>query len=117
MRFTVSALIVLCFVVGSHAYADEGKTSFKGWELYILPDGNEWKFSLLPGTNRLKSDDEIDKAAVKGLDAIKKKLDELKSGEEVFISGDGLFKAPPKDVADELSLYGQKRDLKMHVKP
>ncbi len=33
--------------------------SMKGWELYSWPNGNTWNFALLPGTNRLKSYDEV----------------------------------------------------------
>ena len=56
----------------------------KGWELYIWQQGGDTYFSLLLGTNRLKTDAEITAAAVKGFDAIKPKLDELKAGEMVF---------------------------------
>ena len=33
--------------------------SMKGWELYSWPNGNDWNFGLLPGTNRLKSYNEV----------------------------------------------------------
>ena len=33
--------------------------SLKGWELYSWPDGNNWRFSLMVGTNRLKTLDEV----------------------------------------------------------
>ena len=33
--------------------------SMKGWELYSWPNGSEWNFSLVPGTNRLKSYNEV----------------------------------------------------------
>lgn len=35
-----------------------GLSNLKGWELYSWYD-NEWKFALLPGTNRIKAIDEI----------------------------------------------------------
>ena len=35
------------------------KTSFKGWELYVWQKDGDTYFSLLEGTNRLKTDDEI----------------------------------------------------------
>ena len=65
------------------------KTSFKGWELYIWEEKGETYFSLMFGTNRLKSREEIIEGAVKGIDAIKPKLDELKPGESVGIAGKG----------------------------
>ena len=51
---------------------------------------------LLPGTNRLKTDDEISKAAVKGIDAIKPKLDELKPGEMVSVAVAACQTEPPR---------------------
>ena len=47
----------------------------KGWELYVWQQDGDTYFSLLPGTNRLKTDAEIAAAAVKGFDAIKPKLE------------------------------------------
>ena len=55
------------------------KTAFKGWELYIWEEKGETYLSLMFGTNCLKSREEIVKEAVKGIDAIKPKLDELKT--------------------------------------
>jgi hypothetical protein len=62
-------------------------------------------FSLLPGTNRLKADDEISKVAVKGFDAIKPKLDELKPGEMIFPCGRRLPEAAPKEPANAIKDY------------
>ena len=76
------------------------KTSMKGWELYVWQKDGDTHFSLLPGTNRLKTDDEITKAAVKGIGAIKPKLDELKPGQEVFVVGKKLMEPSPKDQAE-----------------
>lgn len=89
------------------------EVSMKGWELYIWQQGGNTYFSLLEGTNRLKADDEITKAVVKGIDAIKAKLAELKAGEEVFIVGRKLTEPPPKDQATPVVEYGRKIGLKV----
>ena len=89
------------------------KTAFKGWELYVWQKDGDTYFSLLEGTNRLKTDDEISKAAVKGIDAIKPKLDELKPGQEVFLSGKKLLTQPPKEQAAPVVEYGKKIGLKV----
>jgi len=89
------------------------KTSMKGWELYIWQEGNATLYSLLPGTNRLKADDEIAQAAVKGFDAIKPKLAELKAGEMVFVHGERLAAPPPKDQADQVREYCRKAGLQV----
>jgi hypothetical protein len=89
------------------------KTSFKGWELYVWQETGDTYFSLLPGTNRLKTDEEIKKAAVKGIDAIKPMLDELKPGEYVFVGGKKLTEPPPKDQVAPVVEYGKNAGLKM----
>ena len=89
------------------------KTSMKGWELYVWQKDGETLFALLPGTNRLKTDDEIDKAAVKGFEAIKPKLAELKPGEDLFIVGKTLTEKPPTDQAASVMAYGKTIGLKV----
>jgi hypothetical protein len=87
------------------------KTSFKGWELYIWQQDGDTYYSLMPGTNRLKTDEEISKAAVKGLDAIKPKLEEVKAGEMVFIHGKRMAAPPPPEQAKLVREYCRKLGL------
>ena len=87
------------------------KTSFKGWELYVWQKDGDTNFSLLEGTNRLKTDEEIAKAAVKGIEAIKPKLDELKPGQEVVVLGKNRGDTPPKDQSSKIQEYGKKIGL------
>jgi hypothetical protein len=89
------------------------ETSMKGWELYIWQDGGDTHFSLMVGTNRLKSDDEIAQAAVKGLDAIKPKLDKLKEGQYVFVLGRNRNERAPEDRAKAIAEYCRKIGLQM----
>jgi hypothetical protein len=87
------------------------KESFKGWELYVWEKDRNTYYSLMVGTNRLKSDAEITRAAVKGLDAIKPKLDELKPGQSVFIWGPRLGQQAD-DVAKAVRKYCREIGLK-----
>ena len=89
------------------------KESMKGWELYIWQDGGHTYFSLMFGTNRLKTAEEIAQAAVKGLDAIRPKLDELKRGEYVFVHGRRLAAPAPKEQAKAVAEYCRKIGLKV----
>ena len=66
----------------------------KGWPLF-RPDG---------GTSFLKPKADIDKAAVRGFDAIKRKLDELEPGESIVIRGTGP--------SDQVLEYCEKLGLK-----
>ncbi len=84
------------------------QASMKGWELYVWIRDGEMHFSLLPGTNRMKTADEITKAEVKGIEAIKPKLDELKAGESVFIHGRQLLEQPPAEQGREVAAYCKK---------
>ena len=87
------------------------QASMKGWELYVWTRDGETHFSLLPGTNRMKTADEITKAAVKGIEAIKPRLDELKAGESVFIHGQ-LPEQRPAEQGREVAAYCKKIGLK-----
>ena len=88
--------------------------SMKGWELYIWQEDGQTLYSLLVGTNRNKTDDEITKAAVKGVEDIKPKLAALNAGEYITICGHKHADHPPKTAADELAEYCKKVDLKAH---
>ena len=91
----------------------QAKTSMKGWELYVWQQDGESHFSLLVGTNRLKTDEEIAQAAVKGIDAIKPKLDQLKAGQYVFVHGRRLNERAPEDRAKPVAEYCRKLRLKV----
>jgi hypothetical protein len=59
--------------------------SMKGYELYSWQSDGKWFFSLLIGTNRMKTIEEITNPAVRldGVDALKEQLVKLPSGEFV----------------------------------
>jgi hypothetical protein len=99
--------------VEAHSPKERTKTSMKGWELYIWQDGGDTYFSWMVGTNRLKSDEEIAQAAVKGLDAIKPMLDELKEGQSIFVHGRRLAAPAPVDQSKAVAEYCRKIGLKV----
>lgn len=92
---------------GAGATAGGTTSSMKGWELYIWKQDGDTYFSLLLGTNRLKTDAEITAAAVKGIDAIKPKLAELKKGETVVPCGRRLSDQAPDEPLKELRKHSQ----------
>ncbi len=95
------------------ALAAGTKTSMKGWELYLWQEQGELQGALLEGTNRLKTDAEIRAATVKGLEALKPQLAQLKAGEIVTLAGRRLADEPPADAAQSLREHGRKLGLKM----
>src|SRR5262245_14279039 len=79
---------------------------FKGVELYSWQDNSgAWRYSLLPGTNRLKTKDEIfsKSTMIKDSSELKQRLALLATGEEVMwfnSEAPGLSYPDAKVVAD-----------------
>ena len=78
--------------------------SMKGYELYSWQDGGRWKFSLLVGTNREKTLDEIQSADIvlSGVDALKSRLEEIPAGQYVTWSSRDTLSLPPDDVLKQV---------------
>jgi hypothetical protein len=60
--------------------------SMKGWELYSWPNGNDWNYSILVGTNRIKTYEEVttNQIIVLGKDSLKILLDKFPENENIF---------------------------------
>lgn len=80
--------------------------SMKGWELYSWPNGNNWYYSILVGTNRLKTYQEVthNSIIVMGVDSLKLLLDKLPPGEEISWIGEEWLKRIWGDGYGNLSL-------------
>jgi len=105
--------------------------SFKGYELYSWEEDAEWYFTLIIGTDRTKTTEEITskgdfvsetgwvKIQVVGADAIKDVLSRLPEGESVFWcdelhigqSTETDFQLPPDEIADAIEEYATQRGL------
>lgn len=96
----------------------------KGWELYSWQKGNDWSYSILIGTNRLKSYDEVVKneIVVTGKDSLKLVLDRFPAGETITWLGPGWLAScwgsdyknlslPPQAIIDEIRQYCIDHDL------
>ena len=88
------------------------KTSQKGWDLYVWQQDGITYFSLLVGTNRLKTAEEIAGSAVKAFAAIQSKLDQLQKGELVSVHGRRLGTKAPAAITKQLTEYCKKIGLK-----
>src|SRR5207237_5443923 len=93
--------------------------SMKGYELYSWKSRGEWHFSLLIGTNRLKTFSEVSspKVRVRGVRALKGRLNQLAGGEELTWSA-GLVPRtvlPPEEIVDEVKSYCEKRGIVLRV--
>jgi hypothetical protein len=119
------------------AHASPLPHSVKGYELYGWQDGKEWHFTLITGTNRLKSYKEIVsteslvtetgwvKLSVKSTGNLESLLSQLPEGETVtWISGRWLERAgvpageirlPDSNVMDEIESYCRSQGIRLHV--
>jgi len=111
--------------------------SMKGYELYSWSENNQWHFTLITGTNRVKSLEEIIsdkntvtsdgwvKISVQGVDSIQNILKGLPQHEEIFwISKQWLRQAqiqadqimlPPHEIVDVIQKYCKQLGLELHV--
>lgn len=96
--------------------------SMKGWELYSWANGNDWKYSILMGTNREKTYQEVitNKIAVTGKDSLKMLLDKFPAKEEILWKGKGTgdwanLSFPSQSTIDEIMNYAVQQELKLQV--
>lgn len=97
--------------------------SMKGWELYSWPNKSDWNYSILMGTNRAKTYEEVisNKITVVGKDSLKILLDKFPSKEEIFWigkrSGDGWenLSLPDDNTLNEIKNYCTQKELELNV--
>jgi hypothetical protein len=110
---------------------DKLPRSMKGYELYSWEEDNQWHFTLITGTNRTKTMEEITseddyvsktgwvKIHVVGADAIKDVLSQLPQGEPVFWcdelhigqTAEIDLKLPPGPIVDTIREYAEQCGL------
>lgn len=102
--------------------------SMKGWEVYSWPNGDTWNFSLLPGTNRLKSYAEVMEGPfrVTGVEALEELFSNLPAEEELILIGEGWLdqiwgepyydlQLPPLFVVMQIKQMGEQLGLSVWV--
>jgi hypothetical protein len=111
--------------------------SMKGYELYSWPVDSQWHFTLITGTNRNKTVEEITtgddlltddgwvRIHVQGVDAIQGVLSRVPAGEWVTWAGpswaQGMLGAasditlPPQAIVDALKQHAEQLGLKLQV--
>jgi len=91
--------------------------SMKGYELYSWQDGSQWKFSLLVGTNREKTLDEIKSTdtVLLGVDALKSALEKISSGQYVTWSSKDTLSFPPDDIIKQVEQICKDKGLILNI--
>jgi hypothetical protein len=101
------------------AHSTQVAGSMKGYELYSWQVGEVWHFSLLVGTNRLKTSDEISapETRLEGLEALERELDQLPEGEQVFWLAQRVLNTelPPDEMIDAIQAYCGERGILLEI--
>jgi hypothetical protein len=84
--------------------------TLKGWELYSWPNGDDYNYSLLIGTNRLKNYEEVisNEITVYGIDSLKLLLAKLPEDEYIFWIGKSWLSSIWKENYKNLGLPDEK---------
>jgi hypothetical protein len=87
--------------------------SMKGYELYSWQEGGQWKFSLLVGTNREKTLEEIKAAelVLTGVDALTSTLEKIPAGQYITWSSRETLSFPPEDIINQIEQACKDRGL------
>jgi hypothetical protein len=107
---------------GVDAPPTEDQVAFKGFELYSWQDETgEWQYSILVGTNRIKSIQEVQENPM-NLDQVKVRVSNMAGGESLFwfnraevSSVNGYFELafPPTEVVEELKAYAAENQVSL----
>ncbi len=96
-----------------------GARSMKGYEMYSWQMRGVWYFSVVVGTDRIKTYDEISSAElrVQGLEALESELDEPPRGERVFWSAQRVANTalPPVRMIEQISGYCRERGIQLEI--
>ena len=120
------AVIALSVVLACSESADrpeasaQPKLAFKGYELYSWQSEGEWRFALVPGTNRLKDWSELNAAAAPEGE-VQRAIAELPRGETVNwcsrrVEGNGpALEEPPRDQVQRLLEVARRNEVNLIV--
>ena len=91
--------------------------SMKGYELYSWQDGNQWNFSLLVGTNREKTLDEIRdaKTVLHGVDALTSALQQIPAGQYITWCSRETLSFPSDDIIKEVKQSCEDKGLILNI--
>jgi hypothetical protein len=96
------------------------KLAFKGYELYSWQSEGEWRFALVPGTNRLKNWSELNAAATSEGE-VQRSIAKLPRGETVSwcphrVEGNGpALEDPPRHRVELLLDVARRNEVKLTV--
>ena len=89
----------------------------KGYELYSWQEGSQWKFSLLVGTNREKTLEEIKSADIllSSVDELESVLETIPSGQFITWSARETLSFPPEDILNRVEQTCEDHGLILNI--
>ena len=113
----LSAILLSACGATSETAATPFPESMKGYELYSWQDGSQWRFSILVGTNREKTLDEIKSAdvAISGIDELKSTLEQIPAGQYITWSTRETLSFPPEDVLKQVEQTCNDKGLILNI--
>lgn len=146
LRIFLSSFILLLFIACTNDNNEEETVvtsyldtlivphSLKGYELYSWQEGNSWYFSILVGTNRIKTfnevtsnlPSEINLITVAGIDTLKLALARFPESEYITWIGQGWLQSawgsdygnlqlPPQNYIDDIKQFCYQKKLNLQV--
>jgi hypothetical protein len=102
------------------AAASEEAEEPAGYQLYSWEEHGAWQFSVLSGSNKLRSFEEVsaDEVAVEGVSALQSRLRNLPRGAELTWSSHEVTNTefPPDETIASISVYCARRGINLVVK-
>jgi len=113
----IPAWIIARRLWNCHPAATPMAESMKGYELYSWQDGSQWKFSVLVGTNREKTLDEIKSpdTVLLGVEALKSVLEKVPSGQYITWSSRETPSFPPDDIIKQVEQVCKDKGLLLNI--
>ena len=115
-------VILLCVLLSGcrtavRPAATRAAESMKGFELYSWQDGSQWKFSLLAGTNREKTLDEITSTdtVLDGVGALRSALEIISPGQTITWSAKDPLSFPPDDIIQQVEQICKEQGLILNI--
>jgi hypothetical protein len=121
IRTLVFAILLGSLLSGCGASALSTATPFaesmKGYELYSWQEGGQWKFSVLVGTNRQKTLEEIKSTDVvlSGVDALTSTLERIPAGQYITWSSRETLSFPPEDIRSQVEQACKDKGLILNI--
>ncbi len=120
MKTILAFLLVLLLSGCGSAQRTEFPSSpepMKGYELYSWQEGDQWVFSLLAGTNRLKTLEEIKSTDTRlpDVEALITRLKKVPAGQYITWSSRETLAFPPEEILRQVEQASQEQGLILNI--